>query len=85
MEIERAGIPVVLITAMSMLGRQNGTGRVVAGFKISHPCGDPDLPEKADLALRKKILQCALGALQTDVDLPTIFTPDLTSAPAQEE
>lgn len=75
---------MALITAMSMLGKQSGTGRVVAGFKISHPCGDPSLSGDADLILRKKILQCALTALQTDVDSPTIFTPDSSSAHVRE-
>lgn len=83
-EIERMGIPVALITAMSMLGKQAGAGRVIAGVKMSHPCGDPNLSGEADLALRKKILEYALDALQTDVDLPTIFKPDLTSASSQE-
>jgi len=38
------GIPVALITAMTMVGKQIGTNRVVNGIKIPHPCGDPSLP-----------------------------------------
>lgn len=83
-EIEKEGIPVALITAMSMLGKQNGAGRVIAGAKISHPCGDPDLSAEADRALRKKYLECALGALETDVDSPTVFKPDTAPAYGQE-
>jgi betaine reductase len=77
-ELEKAGIPVALITAMSMLGKQNGAGRVVAGAKISHPCGDPSLSREGDLGLRKRIVECALGALQTKVDSPTIFKQEIT-------
>ena len=77
-EIEREGIPLALITAMSMMGKQIGANRVITGTKIPHPCGDPNLSLDADLALRRKILECAFGALQTDVSGPTIFASDIT-------
>lgn len=76
-EIEREGIPVGYITAMSMLGKQMGANRVITGTKITHPCGDPNLPEETDRALRREIVRCALSSLQADVIEPTIFTPDL--------
>ena len=79
-EIEREGIPVVLITAMTMLGKQIGANRIVNGVKIPHPCGDPTLPEEADLALRREIVKCALSVLQTEVSSPAIFTPDVKYA-----
>ena len=79
-EIEREGIPVVLITAMTMLGKQIGANRIITGTKIPHPCGDPTLPEDADLALRREIVKCALSVLQTEVSIPTIFTPDVKYA-----
>ena len=74
-EIEREGIPVALITALTMLGKQVGANRIVAGTKISHPCGDPGLSEKDDRELRGKIVEKALESVQTDVDSPTIFVP----------
>ena len=77
-EIEKGGIPGVLVTAMSMLGKQVGANRVVTGVKIPHPCGDPRLPEEGDRALRREIVKCALKALQTDVSSPTIFVPEVT-------
>jgi len=76
-EIERAGIPVAYITAMSMLAKQMGNNRVITGTKIPHCCGDPNVPPEADLAIRREIVKCALDALQTDVDGPTIFQPDI--------
>ncbi len=79
-EIERGGIPVVLITAMTMLGKQIGANRIVIGTKIPHPCGDPTLPEEADQGLRREIVKCALSALQTDVSAPTVFVPDVKYA-----
>jgi betaine reductase len=74
-EIERAGIPVAAITAISLLGKQTGAGRVVAGVKVPNPCGDPELPPESDRALRKELISCALDALQAEVKEPTIFTP----------
>jgi len=77
-EIEKGGIPVALITAMTKMATQVGANRIVTGIKIPHPCGNPDLPEEADLALRREIVKCALRALQTEVDSPTVFVPDVT-------
>ena len=62
---------------MSMLAKNAGTGRIVAGIQMSYPCGNPHLSEDADLAVREKILASALQALQTDIDAPRIFKPDI--------
>ena len=76
-EIERIGIPVAFITAMTKMGTQTGANRVVRGTKIPHPCGDPNLSPEADLALRRQIMKCALDALQTKVEGPKVFIPDV--------
>lgn len=76
-EIEREGVPVAHITAMSLLAKQIGANRIITGTKISHPCGDPNLPEESDQALRLEIVKCALDVLQKDVDGPTIFEPNI--------
>jgi glycine reductase complex component B subunit gamma len=75
-EIEREGIPVVQITTMTILGQQIGVNRVVAGRKVVHPCGDPDLSEEADREVRRNIVKTAFRALQTKVESPTIFIPN---------
>ena len=77
-EIEREGIPVAQITALTMLGKQVGANRIVTGTKIPHPCGDPGLPPEEDLALRKKIVESAFEAVQTEVKDPTIFVPTVS-------
>ena len=74
-EIERAGIPLAQITTMTILGQQIGANRIVAGRKVIHPCGDPELSPEADLALRRSIVGTAFKALMTEVDSPTIFVP----------
>lgn len=68
---------MVQITTMTILGQQIGANRIVAGRKVIHPCGDPELSEEADLALRREIVNTAFKALQTEVDEPTIFTPNV--------
>ena len=79
-EIERAGIPAAFITAMTKIATQTKTNRVITGVRIPHPCGDPTLPPEADFALRRKIVECALEAVQTEVDSPTVFVPGVTYA-----
>ncbi len=66
------------ITAMSLMSNQLGVSRVVKGVKVPHPCGDPSLPAEADKNLRREIIKCALGAIQTEVGSPQIFVPDVT-------
>lgn len=63
---------------MTMLGKQVGANRIVRGVAVPYPCGDPSLTEEADRAVRRKIVACALEALQADVDSPTVFVPDIT-------
>ena len=77
-EIERAGIPVALITAMTMVGKQMGVNRIVTGAKIIHPCGDPSLPPKDDQTLRREIVNTALNAIQTDMKGTTVFLPNVS-------
>ena len=77
-EIERAGLPVAFITSMTKMATQVRANRIVTGTKIPHPCGNPDMSEEADLALRREIVKCALRALQTDVSSPTVFMPEIT-------
>jgi glycine reductase len=72
-------MPVAFITAMAMLAKQFGANRIIAtGTKIPHPCGDPNLPAEGDKALRREIVKCALGALETDVEGPTVLVPNVT-------
>ena len=66
---------MAVITTMTMLAKQTGASRIIAGEKIPHPCGDPTLAEEADRALRSEIVMSALKALQTEVSGPTVFVP----------
>jgi glycine/betaine/sarcosine/D-proline reductase family selenoprotein B len=63
---------------MATLAKQMKSNRIVAGTKIPHPCGDPNLPVAADSTLRREIVKTALKALQARVSGPTIFVPDIS-------
>jgi glycine/betaine/sarcosine/D-proline reductase family selenoprotein B len=75
-ELEKAGLPVALVSAMFPVAAQVRAARIVKGVSIPHPCGDPSLPPELDLSLRKEIVQTALKALEADVKEPTVFSPN---------
>jgi betaine reductase len=62
-----------VITALPPLAMQAGANRVVQGVKIEHVCGDPSLSPAADRALRRRLAERALRALQTPVAQPTLL------------
>ena len=74
-EIERAGIPVSVMTAMPAIPLSVGANRVVRGVRVPHVCGDPALSEGKDLELGGRIVRTALHALTAPVSGPTLFEP----------
>ena len=75
-ELEKAGLPTALVSAMYPVAEQVRANRIVKGVSIPHPCGDPTLPPELDANLRKQIVATALKALETEVKEPTVFTPE---------
>jgi glycine reductase len=63
-----------MISALPAIALQAGGNRVVKGVKIEHVCGDPGLGPTGDAALRRRIVERALEAVQTPVTSPTLFT-----------
>ena len=74
-ELEKAGLPVALISAMFPVAQQVRANRTVKGVSIPHPCGDPNLSKELDARLRREIIQTALRALESEVTGPTVFSP----------
>lgn len=72
-EIERAGFPTVLITAMSPLAQSIGANRIVRGKAVPHPFGNPDLTPDEEHLFRRRIVERALEALGSTVERPTVF------------
>jgi len=78
-EIEKAGLPVALISAMFPVAQQVRANRIVKGVSIPHPCGDPSLSKEHDAHLRREIVRTALKALEAEVKGPTLFSPPLAT------
>ena len=62
-EIERVGIPAVLVTSLIPTARMLGVNRIIQGVGITHPLGDPRVSHEQEKALRKRILIAALQSL----------------------
>lgn len=50
-----------------------GANRIIPAAGIIHPVGNADLPPAEEKKLRRRIIEQALGALQAEVDGPTVF------------
>jgi glycine reductase len=51
-----------------------GANRIVPAAGIIHPVGNAELSPEDEHALRKRIVEQALRALQADVAQPTVFS-----------
>jgi glycine reductase len=72
-ELERAGIPTALVTAMVSVARSVGASRIVASGRIPHPLGNPALPLEREREWRKATVNVALKALATPVSEIAVF------------
>lgn len=72
-EIERAGLPIVHMCTIVPISLTVGANRIVPTIAIPHPLGKPTLPHDEEKALRRKLVEKALRALQTPVDGQTVF------------
>jgi glycine reductase len=71
--LERAGLPTVLVTAMTPLAQSVGINRIVRGKAVPHPFGDPTMTPDEERRYRRRIVEEALEALKTEVNSPTVF------------
>ena len=71
--IEAYGIPVVHIATVVTISQTVGANRIVPAIAIPHPLGNPALTHEEEKALRRKIVERALEALETPVDEQTVF------------
>jgi betaine reductase len=72
-EIERAGLPVVHMCTVVPISLTVGANRIVPTVAIPHPLGNPALSPEDEKALRRKLVEKALRALQTEVEDQTVF------------
>ena len=71
--IEAYGIPVVHIATVVPISQTVGANRIVPAVAIPHPLGNPALTHEEEKALRRKIVERALEALEPPVDEQTVF------------
>lgn len=72
-EIERAGLPIVHMCTIVPISKTVGANRIVPTVAIPHPLGNPTLSPTDEKALRRKLVEKALKALETPVDEQTVF------------
>jgi glycine reductase len=72
-EIERAGLPVVHMCTVVPISLTVGANRIVPTVAIPHPLGNPALSPADEKELRRKLVEKALRALETEVDGQTVF------------
>ena len=51
------------------------SNRIIQANGIVHPTGDAALSPEEEVELRRRIVMKALEALQTDLEVPTLFRP----------
>ncbi len=71
--IEATGIPVVHVCTVTPISLTVGANRIVPAIAIPHPLGNPALDADDEKKLRRKIVEKALSALQTEVTEQTVF------------
>ncbi len=71
--IEKFGIPVVHMCTVVPISLTVGANRIVPTVAIPHPLGNPNLDAQEELALRKRLVDKALHALETEVEEQTVF------------
>jgi len=72
-EIERAGLPIVHMCTIVPISITVGANRIVPTIAIPHPLGNPSLSREDEKALRRKLTEVALKALETPVEDQTVF------------
>jgi glycine reductase len=64
--LEKAGIPTVQITAAMPVAKMVGSNRTVLGNGIVHVVGDAKATPEKEKEVRRKLVEQALSALQSD-------------------
>ena len=72
-ELEANGLPTALIATLTSVAMMVGAPRIIRGAGITHPVGNPDLPEEEERKFRRALVEVAIQALTTEVQAPRIF------------
>lgn len=72
-ELERAGLPTAHVCSIITISKTVGANRIVPSVAIPHPLGDPDKTHSEEQTIRRKLLEQALSALETEIAEQTVF------------
>jgi len=71
--IEKNGVPSVLLTALTAMGKVAGANRIIGSGLIPHTVGDPTRSPDEEFIWRKGQIQRALNAAATPIEEAQIF------------
>ena len=72
-EIERFGLPVVHVCTVVPISMTVGANRIVPAVAIPHPFGNPAVDAKEEKTLRRRLVEKAMKALQTEIETQTVI------------
>ena len=67
-------MPVVHMASIVPISQSVGANRIIPTVAIPHPLGDPTRTLAEEKIIRRKLVEKALRALQTEVHEQTVFT-----------
>jgi glycine reductase len=67
-------MPVVHMASIVPISQSVGANRIIPTVAIPYPLGNPVLSPQEEHELRRKLVDKALTALQTDVSEQTVFS-----------
>ncbi len=66
-------MPVVHMATIVPISKSVGANRIIPTVAIPYPLGNPAMNHQEEAEIRRKLVDKALGALQTDVTEQTVF------------
>ena len=72
-EIERTGIPVVVMCNLIDVAKTVGSNRMVQTVSVPYPLGDPQMSKEAEWTLRYHRVGVALDSLAVELCEPKVF------------
>lgn len=72
-EFDRIGIPAAQICTIVPIAQTVGANRIIKAIAIPHPVGNPSLSESEEIKVRRKIVFNAIKALETEIEVQTVF------------
>ncbi len=72
-ELERAGILTAHICTIVPISKTVGANRIIPAVAIPYPLGDPGKSREEEKVLRRRIIEKAIGAMETRIEEQTVF------------